>query len=317
MKGKRFKDKLLAPDRIKDIYSNGIYIITHLSKPNYYYIGSTNRNKHKTPNRNGFYARFSSHEQELFKNKHSNKFLQNIYNKYGIDGLRFDILEIIQDQTNSYVIDRETYYINFFINNSKIKLINTLLIPKNINPISDELRKKRSLAMVGKYLLKNETPEAKIIRLQKLSIAASQPVMQFDKNGTFIKEYSSNIEATRALNHDCSRNICAASIGEQKTAYGFIWIRSNDFSESLLKDKLLKVKEIVPRPEKWFVSHDKLKVQIDQYDLGGNFIASHFGLRKISRELNTNMANLWRAAKTEGKTCRGYIWKYPESKDVK
>ena len=50
----------------------------------------------------------------------------------------------------------------------------------------------------------------------------SKPVLQFDLDGNFIKEWPSMMEIQRQLGYSCSF-ICRCCRGKAKTAYGFIW----------------------------------------------------------------------------------------------
>lgn len=75
-----------------------IYKITSIVN-NYFYIGSTNN----------FNKRKNNHLWYLKKNKHCNKHMQNIFNKYTITNLKFEILEecSLEDR---YIIEQK--YIN-------------------------------------------------------------------------------------------------------------------------------------------------------------------------------------------------------------
>jgi len=57
------------------------------------------------------------------------------------------------------------------------------------------------------------------------AIAAKKhkPVLQFDKQDNFIKEWDSAKEAAIAMGRPGSDDIGAVCRGKQKTAYGFIW----------------------------------------------------------------------------------------------
>ena len=76
----------------------GIYKI-HCISNNKTYIGSSNNIE----------RRFKEHLSDLKNNRHCNKYLQNSYNKYGIDSLSFNII------TNCYEEERfklEQFYID-------------------------------------------------------------------------------------------------------------------------------------------------------------------------------------------------------------
>jgi len=50
-----------------------------------------------------------------------------------------------------------------------------------------------------------------------------KPVLQYDTQGNFIKEWKSQLEAQSSFNKPKSDGIGAVCRGNQKTAYGFIW----------------------------------------------------------------------------------------------
>lgn len=77
----------------------GVYKITNLHT-NDFYIGSTSQS---------FNKRCTRHFSELKRNKHGNKYLQEIYNSLGEEYLRFEILEHCPKHE---CIEREQHYIN-------------------------------------------------------------------------------------------------------------------------------------------------------------------------------------------------------------
>lgn len=75
-------------------------------------------------------------------------------------------------------------------------------------------------------------------RNNKVSKANSIPVLQFTKNGEFIKKWDSMIEAEKELGINPG-NISKCSKGKIKTAYGFVWLYAviNGFSIDINKLK--------------------------------------------------------------------------------
>jgi len=67
---------------------SGIYMIQSLIKPDRFYIGSAVNVK----------KRWQRHIQELLKKKHSNKFLQSHFDKYGRDDFMFELLHICEKE---------------------------------------------------------------------------------------------------------------------------------------------------------------------------------------------------------------------------
>lgn len=93
----------------EDLILNGIYKIT-AKHNNLVYIGSVGKiNKYKKWT--GFKLRWLHHLSSLLLNKHHNKRLQNIVNKYGIEDLQFSIIEITKPKN---AITREQYWIDYY-----------------------------------------------------------------------------------------------------------------------------------------------------------------------------------------------------------
>ena len=66
-------------------------------------------------------------------------------------------------------------------------------------------------------------------------------VLQYDKNGNFIKEYPSIHEAARQLGKASvhgEQNISACARGKTKTAYGYIWRFADDVDSTKLTEEL-------------------------------------------------------------------------------
>lgn len=106
-------------------------------------------------------------------------------------------------------------------------------------PMSEETKRKIALSNIGKHSKKGfkvseETKnklrqfhKGKIFRkrpmtpeeIEKMKLQKSIPVLQFDLNGNFIKEWKSQIDVRRELNLFIN-NACK---GRRKTTGGFIW----------------------------------------------------------------------------------------------
>lgn len=111
---------------------NGIYIIRN-TIDNRVYIGECKN----------FYKRYGRHKSQLLNNKHFNIKLQNFVNKYGIDALEFDILEVLNDNR----IDREIEYINKY--NSIEDGFNIIKDSRTMAHISKEHRKRAKRKLIG------------------------------------------------------------------------------------------------------------------------------------------------------------------------
>lgn len=91
-----------------DIHQFGVYKIYHIDKPTIPYIGSATSDRKW---RKGFRERWKGHIKELRANIHCSKFLQRVVNKYGIEGLRF---EIIEKCPSDICLEREQYWLDFY-----------------------------------------------------------------------------------------------------------------------------------------------------------------------------------------------------------
>lgn len=101
-------------------YKSGIYCITN-TIDNRIYIGSTQC----------FKRRFSEHLKSLSDNTHNNPHLQKFINKYGIDSIKFYIVEII-DLDNLLI--REQYYLDNYIDfNKDFNICKIVGAPPNYN----------------------------------------------------------------------------------------------------------------------------------------------------------------------------------------
>lgn len=74
------------------LHNTGVYSISHKSKPEAIYIGSAATTGLIL--RPGFKKRLPYHIENLRKNRHQSKFLQNTVNKHGFEGLEIRILEV-------------------------------------------------------------------------------------------------------------------------------------------------------------------------------------------------------------------------------
>ena len=188
----------------------GVYKINHLSKDGLFYIGSASGTKGSKDCQLGFYRRFLEHLRALEQNKHDSKYLQNVVNKYGIEGIRFEILEIVETEDRKVILEREQHYLDTLkpaYNSSTIARCPTV-------PYTEERKKALSIRMKGKAL---PFEIYDIIR---------NPVYQFTKKGLFIKNYKSIKEASLNVNIDRA-SISKAASGSRSSAGGYLWSFTN------------------------------------------------------------------------------------------
>lgn len=157
------------------IYNSGIYTIYSKSQDKYY-VGMTRRSGYY----GGFQYRWLEHIGDLLNNKHSNKYLQNIVNKYTINDLYF---EIIDEYENDYCESAEQYWINLLdsINdgfNCKYKSPPSLLgefnkkyiAINNEEVINDYIKNKLNIKQIAKKFNVSEFKISKILKNNDIKI---------------------------------------------------------------------------------------------------------------------------------------------------
>jgi group I intron endonuclease len=188
----------------------GIYKIIHVNKSDLFYIGSASGTFNGKKCQKGFYRRFLEHLRALENKKHDSKYLQNVVNKYGIEGIRFEILEIVDTDNRKIILEREQHYLDLLnpvYNSSKTARCPTV-------PYTPERKKAASVRMKGKKLSENVYNNIKV------------PIYQFDKQGRFLKKYESIQEASDITFIDRA-SISNSASGKRKSAGGYLWSFTN------------------------------------------------------------------------------------------
>lgn len=124
---------------IKERYSKPVSCIYEITCKNYIYIGSTII----------FTKRKFEHLWKLRKKIHPNLTLQNIYNKYGENKIKFSIIENVPSEK---LIEIEQKYIDTYKGDKKKKLINVLMVAGNSLGYkqSQNTCNKKRISMLGK-----------------------------------------------------------------------------------------------------------------------------------------------------------------------
>ena len=202
----------------ENLYKIGIYKISFKNdKKNRVYIGSALIHKNRK-NHRGFYHRWTRHLEDLTANKHANCKLQNACNKYGIDNMRFEIVDILNiGHSNEYYNKIETYYITKF--NSVKNGFNVAKNGKNRKgiPCSEQIKIAISIANSGNKngmfgRLGNKHPNAK-------------KVYQYSPMGNFVKEW----DCARIIQNELGFNykdISACCLGKKRICRGYKWFYS-------------------------------------------------------------------------------------------
>jgi group I intron endonuclease len=234
----------------KDFTKSGVYTIHHEMFPEKLYVGSASAKSYYS----GFYGRWYRHYKQLKARKHHNIKLQKVIDKYGIEGLRFEILEICDSK---YCVSFEQYWMNFLNPYYNIvRSAHSTLGYKHTEEYLNKVRKKvlqydlngdflkewRSLIEAsketgidksaiqsccsgnnmssGNFMWKYKTQEDFEKKISPYSSDLRRPVLCYDKDGKFVKKFGSILEAAKHFNIPVG-NICHNLKGKLKVCYGY------------------------------------------------------------------------------------------------
>ena len=268
-----------------------IYAIYHEQQPDMFYVGRTVKS---------IEIRFQQHRKKLQENKHFNARLQNIVNKYGINGLKYKILEqcnpisivslSLLEDCYIELYQKQQRALNFFTNKNWCK--NDLY---KINDVSTRMRLNNPM--------KNKEVRDKVSQTVKQKYPASR-IYQYDKEGNLIKIWTSTSEAASALNIDES-NLSRACNLPRLSANSFWLYESN---KNKIQEKILQYKNKIRKSNNIVVNSQN---QIYQIDLKTLQIINIFkSVILASKALQTDRNSIYHALSGKYALCKGYILIY-------
>lgn len=124
----------------------------------------------------------------------------------------------------------------------------------------------------------------------------SRPILKYDLEGNFIREYKSMSEAERieGINH---ASICICCNGRVSYQGSSIWIYKGD--ENTIQDRVQRVKKLITSPKK-----------VAMYSKDGNYIKTFDSISQASKDTEDSYIQIDRQLKT-GKITKNikHIWK--------
>lgn len=238
-----------------------IYLVTNCyGDPNKVYVGKTTNIKNR-------------------KSRHKKKYGRNI---------NFDIIDEIDSLDKKDWKPLETYWINKVM----VWKFNIMNIRKEGGSGSTKWTEKQKANRRGKGM----GPNPKISKAKLNHIGTSKPILQYDLEGNFIKEWPSISEATRNINNS---DIPSCLSGKQSQAGGFIWI--------------YKEGNILNNIPKFINKRGKSKAKcrtIIQYSLKDEFIKEWESGKHAALVLKKNQPDISACCKGKLKTAGGFKWKF-------
>lgn len=260
--------------------------------------------------------------------------IEQAFKKYGKHNFKMDILEFYEGDSKEEFNNLERSYIEKFDSiNPEIGYNRTLccgggflgeeVYKKRVYRHSEEAKRKISIANKGKVVLKESIEKMRKTKLGKInnnhkkktieerkkrviSRKRERPILQYDLDGNFIREWGSVCEAGKfyGLCYGAS-GIRTACDNPNRTCKGFKWKykETNEERENI---------EITSSKRSYEVKYPrKGNMRIEQYDKDMNFINTHDSFSNAARSVNlVNGTAIKRACDNFPVfTARGYYWK--------
>jgi group I intron endonuclease len=258
-----------------DMKYSGIYLIINLFN-NKFYVGSAKN----------LWERKLNHFRELKNNKHKNIYLQNSYNKHGLQYFIMTLIEQIDDKDD--LIKREQYWIDTLEACNKD-------IAYNICPNAEsKLGHKHSLETKNKMSKSMQgikrTEEGK----RNISLAQSNPIIQCMIDGQYIQEWESAKHVERAMNVS-SPTISRCCSHKYQYAYESLWFYKSEYER-----ENFDITKFIP----------KIGIKIKQLSLNGELIKIWDTYKDIRKEYQVNQTHIIGCCDGIRNTHKGFIWQY-------
>jgi group I intron endonuclease len=301
---------------------SGVYTITNIIN-NKIYVGSSTISVN---------TRLKQHKSQLKNNKHSNRILQNSYNKYGEENFIFEILEeclpehclgIEQYWMNMLDVCNRKYGYNINVNASNRRGCKLTTNQKNhLKNINKNIIYQYSLS--GEFIrewnsVKEASASLKISQNQILKVINKKDYHYNAKGFLFLRKKNKILEYTERYNskktkiyqYDLQGNFIKEWNGFQEILNVFKWCL---YKKDLLKNKTLggfqwklyKQDKISP-----YICNIKYNIKpVNQYDLNFNFIKTFKSVSDAAKELNTSSSFISGVCKNKYEQAFGFKFKY-------
>lgn len=273
--------------------NKGIYGILNIINNKIYIGSSKNLSRRKR-----------EHFNELRSNKHSNKYLQRAFNKYGENNFKFLKLETNIEIDN--LIERENYWVN--LKNSLNRDFGyNLQLPLKEDSFEHNSETKELLRRIayeqytGKKYESNKNDyiqwKAKLRSRQLTREQWLEPfkILQIDKlTGKVIQEFKQVNDICKLYN--CKVNKIKDVVKGRTTSYkGFVYVYKSEYDSN-------KDYRILPKRQ----YKERIKV-LYQYDINYNFIKKWNSVQEVVKEFNLKVSSVYTAL-SKKYIMKGYYW---------
>lgn len=273
---------------IKEFGTSKYYLYRHISTDNkVFYVGiGTKWKKDILENRIFYYRRAFS------KFGHS-----AIWEKIAKSGYSVEI--IFETDNKEFLFNKEIEFIKLYG-----KLIDNSGTLTNLydggdtgyTSLSTSHKNKISISKKGKKQKKEH------VKKRRKTLIERYKILQFDKEGSFIKEYNCPLDASKATKRSMT-HILNSVLNKVKYSKDFIWMYKLGFSQKTLEKRVLDYKN-----NKLKKSNGCNKIVI-QYDKNHKIIKEWDSLSQIKFKLGYDKGNIVKAIKFN-KIANNYFWQF-------
>lgn len=257
--------------------------------------------------------RWRDHTRESFNNGHGYNYpIHAAIRKYGLENFNFEKIEECDDEAR---FSREHYYIMFYNsltpNGYNILACGTGSVKVPIEAIIESWDEGLSTKEIGIKLGINRQTVSEHLKANGISLEeimkrhgeqtqkrCSMPVLQYDLNGNFIKEWPSTVSVNEfGYSQTMVSSVCRM---EQITANGFIWKYKQDNTPIEKWVERVKNKKTAGRPKK----------PIKQLDINHQLINTFDSAAEAAHALKLDDKSNICAAARQGRKAYGFYWEY-------
>jgi group I intron endonuclease len=232
-----------------------------------------------------------------------------IYNSLKKYGPENHIFEVIEECEMYKLVEREIYYKNLFVEEhgwGKALFFHLTDGISGPHTQSEDSNLKRSKSLKEYWGGKTHPLSGKIIHPTIIE-KRFKPVLQYSLDGSFIKEWSSQLEVYNILGIDI--NNCLQK--RYKSSGKYQWI----YKENFIYSNIEPIKSYKKRNKKHCKKISKNKTgkglkPIFQLDLEGNIVREWESQSKASKEMNLPISCINLCLVGKNKTSGGYKWVY-------
>ena len=241
-------------------------------------------------------TRFRSHKSELKRKNHSNRHIQNSYDKYGLEGFNFSILEICDANE---LDNLEIKWIKVTDSTNQDKGYNLESGGSLHKKHSKESRARMSESIRGMnhpfYGIKFTDEHKQILRESKTT---NIPILQFDLDGKLIKrwEYGAG-EAGKKLNIDQPAIFKCLKM-TRKTFKGYIWLYEEYYNKYGLDLK-------------FHMTRKSIEVKVVQLSKENSFIKLWNSVKEAQEFFN--ISHISEVCRNKKNSTGGFKWMYKEN----